>query len=92
MQMTSEPSYSDVAELLSESITCMLMRVNVPVTHAHDWKRPEGWPLPAVRVHEQGLITQDYRPLAVIEWCEYKLDEPRRVSQAQARAAARGAA
>jgi len=89
MKLTSTPEYADVVNLLSEATTCMLMRCHVPVTHDAEWKRPEGWPLPTVRVKGPGEVTQEYRAMAVIEWCEFKLDEPRRVAQAQARVASR---
>lgn len=79
-----------VMALISEAGNAMLMRMNVTVHHPADWKRPDGWPLPAVRQHPgaDGVTVQDYRPLAVLEWCEYKLGEPER--QARAARAAEG--
>ena len=90
MNLTSTPEYTDVVDLLSEATTCMLMRCHVPVTHDADWTRPEGWPLPTVRIKGPGEVTQEYRAMAVIEWCEFKLDEPRRQALALKMHASRG--
>ena len=90
--VNSEPDLGTVAALLNEATTAMLMRMNVTCTHPTGWKRPESWPLPTVRqpAADNGSVTQDYRPLAILEWCDYKLGEPERAARAAHALAARG--
>ncbi len=92
--VNSDPDLGTVATLLTEATTAMLMRMPVTCTHPAGWKRPENWPLPAVREHAaaDGSVTQTYRPMAVLEWCEYKLAEPERQARAAHALAARGSA
>lgn len=73
-----------VMALISEASSAMLMRINVTVHHPAGWKRPEQWPLPTVRQHPgaDGVTIQDYRPLTILEWCEWKLGEPERQARA----------
>lgn len=82
-----------VMSLISEASSAMLLRMNVTVHHPAGWKRPENWPLPTVKQQpgEDGVTAQDYRPMAVLEWCEYKLAEPERQARAAKMHEGRGA-
>lgn len=73
-----------VMALINEAGSAMLMRMNVTVHHPAGWKRPEQWPLPTLKQKpgEDGVTIQEYRPMAVLEWCEYKLAEPERQAKA----------
>lgn len=73
-----------VMALINAAGDAMLYRMNVTVHHPAGWKRPDNWPLPAVKEHPgpDGVTVQTYRPLAVLEWCEYKLAEPERQARA----------
>jgi len=82
--VNSEPDLGTVAALMNEATTCMLMRQPVTCQHPAGWTRPENWPLPILRepAAADGTVTQTYRPLAVLEWCEYRLGEPERQARA----------
>ncbi len=82
--VNSNPDLATVAALLNEATTAMLMRMQVTCTHPAGWKRPENWPLPSARqpANADGSDTQPYRPMAILEWCEYKLAEPERQAKA----------
>jgi hypothetical protein len=92
MIIPSNPDFNDAMRLLTEATTAMILRTPVMVTHPPHWKRPDGWPLPIERVKpasDAESFTQGYRPLAVLEWCEYKLAEPERQARAAAAVAGR---
>lgn len=90
MIITSNPDFNDAVSLLTEATTAMVLRSPVMIEHPPRWKRPEGWPLPIERVKPASAevgFTQGYRPLAILEWCEYKFAEPERVERAAGLAA-----
>lgn len=59
----------DLKELAHKAADCLLEQRPVTITHEPGWKR-EGFPLPMKRMaaSADGSITQDYRPLAVLEY------------------------
>ena len=56
---------------------CMVERKPVTLTHAPGWQRPTNWPLPMVKgtPAADGSLTQNYRPLAILEYVDYALGE-----------------
>lgn len=56
-------------ELAAQATECLLLQKPVSITHEAGWKR-DGFPLPMKRMAagEDGSVTQQYRPLAVLEY------------------------
>lgn len=59
----------ELKELANYATECMLEQMSVRVTHANGWER-EGYPLPikCMPAAEDGTVTQEYRPLAILEY------------------------
>ena len=60
--------------LAFDAVSCLLAQIPVTVTHAAGWER-DGFPLPIKRMTsaDDGSVTQDYRPLAILEYVHEKL-------------------
>lgn len=60
----------DSVQLLATGAANYILRnLPMPIT-LRGGERPEGFPLPLKRVHGEGDITQEYRPLAILEWVQ----------------------
>lgn len=60
-------------ELAYQAVVALLAQEPVTVVHAEGWER-KGFPLPIKRTQpDQGVITQDYRPLAILEYVDEML-------------------
>lgn len=66
----------------------LLKQQPMPVTHAEGWKR-EGFPLPIKRMipDADGTITQEYRPMAILEYVQEVLSGEIAARQARDRKA-----
>jgi len=64
--MTDKKGIKDLAQ---QAAHYLLTQQPMPITHEAGWKR-EGFPLPIKRMaaNEDGTISQEYRPLAVLEY------------------------
>jgi len=53
-----------------QATECLLNKQPVTVTHPAGWERPANWPLPIKREapSPDGRVTQNYRPLAILEF------------------------
>ena len=60
--------------LAFDAVSCLLAQIPVTVTHAAGWER-NGFPLPLKRGEKaaDGSVTQNYRPLAILEYVHEKL-------------------
>ena len=60
-----------IKELAHYATSCLLLQESVSVVHAADWKR-DGFPLPIKRMEpsENGTTTQEYRPMAILEYVQ----------------------
>lgn len=60
--------------LALRAVEHLLAQTLVEVTHPADWKR-DGFPLPVKRMapSPDGSVTQNYRPIVVLEWVNDKL-------------------
>jgi len=63
-----------IAELAHRATDCLLTQTLVEVTHPVDWKR-DSFPLPMKKmpISPDGTQTQNYRPLAILEYIHEKL-------------------
>ena len=61
---------SQIIPLAFQATDCLLNKHPVTVTHSAGWQRPANWPLPIKREapSADGSVTQNYRPIAVLEW------------------------
>lgn len=67
---------TEIQSLAKHAVECMIKREPVLITHEVGWERPKNWPLPIKRVHNPGgPVTQPYRPMAILEYCECVLSE-----------------
>lgn len=66
---------SDYTNLVNEAAAALLARKNVTITHPPGWVR-DGFPLPVKRVKPDifGSVTQEYRPVAIFEYVNDKLN------------------
>jgi hypothetical protein len=64
----------NIENLALSAIDCLLAQETVVVTHAMGWKR-EGFPLPIKRnaPNIDGTTTQEYRPMAILEFVQETL-------------------
>ena len=65
--------------LARAAVDALLAQQPLTLRHEPGWVRPRGWPLPLLRRAPvaDGSITQQYRPLAVLEYVDEQL-RPRR--------------
>ncbi len=70
-------SEDDLENLAVAACTCLVRREPITMTHAPGWQRPVNWPLPKTRAKPaaDGSLTQDYRPLAILEYVGWALGE-----------------
>lgn len=65
---------ADPAALVAVASAAMLARQPVAVMLPAGWERPEYWPLPINKVsRSDGDRTQQYRPIAILEFAEHVL-------------------
>lgn len=66
---------STYTDLVNQAAAALLARKNVTVTHPPGWVR-DGFPLPVTRQKPDvfGSVTQDYRPIAIFEYVNDKLN------------------
>lgn len=66
---------SNYTALVNQAAAALLARTTVTVTHPPGWVR-DGFPLPIKRQKADvfGSVTQDYRPLAILEYVNDKLN------------------
>lgn len=66
---------SDYTDLVNQAAAALLARKNVTVTHPPGWQR-DGFPLPVKRMKPDifGAVTQEYRPVAIFEYVNDKLN------------------
>ena len=70
-------------ELAYQAVVALLAQEPVTVVHAAGWER-NGFPLPIKRNQpDQGIITQDYRPLAILEYVDEMLSEKSKPKKAK---------
>lgn len=63
--MSKYYAQDDIQLLANGAANCIVRSAAMTIT-----LRPDGFPLPIKRVRGDGDITQDYRPLAVLEWIQ----------------------
>lgn len=61
----------EIKELAKYATACMLIQEPVSIVHPAGWER-DGYPLPIKRMStaEDGTVTQEYRPLAILEYVQ----------------------
>lgn len=66
---------TDLKTLTDVAAAALLARQNVTVKHQPNWSR-NGFPLPVKRMPADifGSVTQDYRPLAILEYVNEKVN------------------
>ena len=66
---------TDYTSLVNQAASALLTRSNVTITHPPGWVR-DGFPLPVQRNKPDvfGAVTQDYRPIALFEYVNDKLN------------------
>lgn len=66
---------TDYTTLVNQAAAALLARKNVTVIHPPGWVR-DGFPLPVKRQQPDvfGSVTQDYRPMAIFEYVNEKLN------------------
>ena len=66
---------TDYTSLVNQAAAALLTRSNVTITHPPGWVR-DGFPLPVKRNKPDvfGAVTQDYRPIALFEFVNDKLN------------------
>lgn len=67
--MSKYYAQDDIQLLANGAANCIVRNAAMPVT-LRGGERPDGFPLPIKRVRGDGDITQDYRPLAILEWIQ----------------------
>lgn len=67
--MTNHYAQDHHYRLANSALSHLLKNTPMPIT-LRGGERPEGFPLPLKRVHGEGDITQEYRPLAILEWIQ----------------------
>ena len=77
-----------ITELASRATHALLQQVPLEVTHNAGWKR-EGFPLPIKRMlaNAEGLVVQQYRPIAILEYVQEVLSGEIAARQARDRKA-----
>ena len=67
---------TDYTSLVNQAAAALLTRSNVTITHPPGWVR-DGFPLPVQRNKPDvfGSVTQDYRPMALFEYVNDKLND-----------------
>ena len=78
-------AWKALSRLASIAIAMLLVRKPVTVKFDLHYDRPKGWPLP-IKKAAPGE-PQDYRPLAILDFVEYQLDQRDRAGKAPAGAA-----
>lgn len=66
---------SNYTDLVNQAAAALLARTNVTITHPPGWIR-DRFPLPIKRNKPDvfGSVTQDYRPMALLEYVNDKLN------------------
>lgn len=59
----------DIHMLAIYAANCIVSNVSMQIA-LRNGDRPEGFPLPIKRVRGEGDITQEYRPLAILEYIQ----------------------
>lgn len=59
----------DLRMLAIGAANCILRNMHMPIT-LRGGEQPKGFPLPVARARGEGDITQDYRPLAILEFVQ----------------------
>lgn len=67
--MSKYYAQDDILLLANGATNCIVRNAAMPIT-LRGGERPKGFPLPIKRVRGEGDITQEYRPLAILEWIQ----------------------
>lgn len=67
--MSKYYAQDDIQLLANGAANCIVRNAAMPIT-LRGGERPDGFPLPIKRVRSDGDITQDYRPLAILEYIQ----------------------
>ncbi|MDH0423523.1 hypothetical protein [Delftia tsuruhatensis] len=59
----------DIQLLANGAVNHLLRNAYMSIT-LRNGQQPKGFPLPNKRVHGEGHLTQEYRPLAILEWIQ----------------------
>lgn len=67
--MTNHYAQDHHYRLANSALSHLLKNTPMPIT-LRDGKQPKGFPLPIKRVRGEGDITQEYRPLAILDYVQ----------------------
>jgi hypothetical protein len=72
----------ELRDLADRAIQALLMQQPVPITRPAGWEREPGFPLPIKKMEPDldGTTTQNYRPMALLEYVQEVLSGERKAA------------
>lgn len=68
----------NLQSLAQQATAALLDHTPITIRHPAGWTRPNGWPVPIQRNRQpaaDGSLTQNYRPIVVLEWVGQEVEK-----------------